>query len=61
MFIPDPDIYPSRIPDPKQQQKRGMKKICSNTFFSSHKFHKTEKYFIFEMLKKKVWASFQKM
>ncbi len=32
MFIPDPDFYPSRIPDlgsriQKQQQKRGMKKI----------------------------------
>jgi hypothetical protein len=27
MFIPDPDFYPSRIPDPKQQQKRGVKKI----------------------------------
>jgi hypothetical protein len=27
MFIPDPDFYPSRIPDPKTAQKRGMKKI----------------------------------
>jgi hypothetical protein len=28
MFIPDPDFYPSRIPDPKtaQQPKRGMKR-----------------------------------
>jgi hypothetical protein len=25
MFIPDPDFYPSRIPQ-KQQQKRGVKK-----------------------------------
>jgi hypothetical protein len=35
--IPDPDFYPSRIPDlgpriQKQQQKRGVKKICSHTF-----------------------------
>jgi hypothetical protein len=35
--IPDPDFYPSRIPDlrsrnPKQQQKRGMKKILSFLF-----------------------------
>jgi hypothetical protein len=26
MFIPDPDFYSSRIRDPKQQQKRGVKK-----------------------------------
>jgi hypothetical protein len=25
--IPDPDFYPFRIPDQKQQQKRGVKKI----------------------------------
>jgi hypothetical protein len=36
--IPDPDFYPSRIPDlgsriQKQQQKRGVKKICCHTFF----------------------------
>jgi hypothetical protein len=24
--IPDPDFYPSWIPDPKKQQKRGAKK-----------------------------------
>jgi hypothetical protein len=40
--IPDPDFYPSRIPDlgsriQKQQQKRGVKKICCHTFFCSHK------------------------
>jgi hypothetical protein len=59
MFILDPDFYPSRIPDlgsriQKAQQKRGVKKI-------SHKFHKIENYFIFEMLKKKIWASFQRI
>jgi hypothetical protein len=42
MFIPDPDFYPSRIPDPKTATKeRGEKNI-------------------FEMLKKKIWASFQR-
>jgi hypothetical protein len=45
----------------KQQQKRGMKKICCKTFFCRHKFHKLENYFIFLMPKKKLWASFQRI
>ncbi len=54
------DVYPgSRIQ--KQQQKRGWKKICCHTFFWSHKFHIIEHYFIFEMLKKKIWANFQRI
>jgi hypothetical protein len=67
MFIPDPDFYPSRIPDPrsripdpKQQQKRGVKKNLSY-FLCSHKFHKNENYFSFEVLKKKIWANFQRI
>jgi hypothetical protein len=59
MFFPDPDFYPSRIQ--KQQQKRGVKKISCHTFFCSHKFHIVENYFIFEMLKKKMWANFQRI
>ncbi len=56
----------SRISDPgsqiqKQQQKRGVKKNLLHTFFCSHKCHKIENYFIFEMLKKKIWASFQRI
>jgi hypothetical protein len=44
----------SRIPNPKTSTKeRGEKKIDCHTFFCSHKFHKIENYFIFEMLKKK--------
>ncbi len=43
-FLPIPDPA-SRIPDlgsriQKQQQKRGMKKICCHNFLCSHKFHK---------------------
>ncbi len=67
------DVYPvswflthhgSRIPDhgsriQKQQQKRGAK-IC-HTFFCSYKFHTIVNYFIFEMLKKKIWANFQRI
>jgi hypothetical protein len=56
----------SRIPNPgsriqKQEQKRRVKKICCYTFFCSHKFHKIVNYFIFEMLKKKIWANFQRI
>jgi hypothetical protein len=48
MFIPDPDTHSGfRFPDlgsriQKQQQKRGVKKICCQTCFYSHKFHKIE-------------------
>ncbi len=71
--FPDPDFYPSWIPDPgsrildpgsriqKQQQKRGVrKKFVVIPFFCSHKFHKIVNYFFFEMLKKKIWANFQR-
>jgi hypothetical protein len=35
MFIPDPDFYPSRIPDPKTPTKeRGEKKLVVIPFFS---------------------------
>jgi hypothetical protein len=50
----------SRIPDTKTGTKeRGEKKISFHTFLCSHKFHKVENYFSFEVLKKKIWASFQ--
>ncbi len=49
----------SRIPDTKTATKeRGEKKICCHIFFCSHKFTKIENYFIFEMLKEKMWANF---
>jgi hypothetical protein len=37
MFIPDPDFYPSRIPDPKTATKERGEKICCYTFFCSRK------------------------
>ncbi len=66
MFIPDPDLYLSRIPDlgsriQKQLQKRGVKKIFCHTFLCSHKFRKNVNYFSFEVLKKKIWANFQRI
>jgi hypothetical protein len=61
MFIPDPDFYPSGIPDPKTATKeRGEKKLVV-ILFCSHKFHEIETYFIFEMLKKKFWPIFKEL
>jgi hypothetical protein len=54
--IPDPDFYPSRIPD-----LGGVKKICCHTFLCSHKFHKIENYFSFEVLKKKFGPIFKEL
>jgi hypothetical protein len=49
----------SPIPDPKTATKeRGEKNFC-HTF--SHKFQKIENYFSFEVLKKKIWANFQRI
>jgi hypothetical protein len=66
--IPDPDFYPSRIPDPGSRipdpktatKDRGEKNLLSYLFYS-HKFRKIENSFIFKMLKKKIWASFQRI
>jgi hypothetical protein len=62
MFIPDSVFLP--IPDlgsRNSNRDRGVKKFVVIPFFWSHKFHKIENYFIFEMLKKKIWASFQRI
>jgi hypothetical protein len=41
MFIPDPDFYPFRIPDPKTATKeRGEKKIGCQSFFVGTNFTK---------------------
>jgi hypothetical protein len=68
--FPDPGFYPSRIPDlgsriPYPGSKisnirEGCKKLVV-IFFCSHKFHKIVNYFIFEMLKKKIWANYQRL
>ncbi len=59
--IPDPGSW---IPDPgsKNSNKReGEKKNFCHTFFCSHKFHKIENYFIFDMLNKKIWPNFPRI
>jgi hypothetical protein len=61
MFIPDPDFYPSRIPDLKTATKERIGKyIFSYLFFVAPNFTKIENYIIFEMLKKISWANFQR-
>jgi hypothetical protein len=58
LFLPILDLGP-RIQ--KQQQKKGVKKnLCCRTFFVATKFYKIDNYFIFEVLKKKIWTSFQR-
>jgi hypothetical protein len=60
--IPDPDFYPSRIRDPKTSTKeRGEKKIGCHNFLCSHKLNKIANYFSFEVLKKNIWANFQRI
>jgi hypothetical protein len=52
----------SRIPDPKTAIKERGEKICCHTILctGSHEFHKIVNYFSFEVLKKKIWANFQR-
>jgi hypothetical protein len=45
----------------KQEQKRGVKKNLLSYLFCSYKFLQIANYFIFEMLKKKIWANFQRI
>ncbi len=62
--IPDPDFYPSRIPDHRfknSNKREGWKKICCHNFLCCQIFHKIAHYFSFDVLKKKIWASFQRI
>jgi hypothetical protein len=53
--IPDPDFYPSRIPDPKTATKeRGEKKFVVIPFYVATNFTKFKNYFSFKVLKKKI-------
>ncbi len=69
MFIPDPGSWflpirdpGSRIPDPKTATKeRGEKKLDVKPFYVATKFNKIVNYFSFELLKKKIWATFQRI
>jgi hypothetical protein len=56
------DVYPgSRTPDPKTAMKdRGENEFVVIPFFGTKNFIKLN-YFIFEMLKKKIWPNFQRI
>jgi hypothetical protein len=63
MFIPGPDLDFFVRPGSqiqKQQQKRGVKKKLLSYLFCSHKYGKIENYFIFELVKKKIWSNLQR-
>jgi hypothetical protein len=68
MFIPDPDFYPSRIPDPGSRipdpktatKERGEKKLDVKPFYVATKFNKIVNNFSFEVLKKKNLGQFSK-
>ncbi len=54
----------SRIPDPRSKnsnKRERWKKISCHTFLCSHKFHKIVNYLSFEVVKKKIWANFQRI
>jgi hypothetical protein len=60
--IRDPDFCLSRIPDLKTGTKgKGEKNFFILPFFCCHKYHKIINYFIFEQVKKKLWASVQRI
>jgi hypothetical protein len=71
MFIPDPGSWFLPIPDPgsrisdpgsiNSNKREGWKKICCHNFLCSHKVHKIAHYFSFDVLKKKIWANFQRI
>jgi hypothetical protein len=54
MFIPDPGSKNSN-------KREGRKKNLCHTFLCSHKFHKLYIILVLQVLKKKIWANFQKI
>jgi hypothetical protein len=58
--FPDPDFYPSRIPDPKTVTKeRGEKKFVILFFVTN--FTKLNIMFVFLIAKEKIWANVQRI
>jgi hypothetical protein len=56
--IPDLGSRISDLGSKNLNKRKGRKQICCYTFFCSHKFRKIENYFIFEMLKKKIFDKY---
>ncbi len=53
----------SRISEPRSNNnsKKGGRKFVLSNLFCSHKFHKIENYFIFEQVKERIWANWQRI
>ncbi len=60
MFIPDPDFYPSPDPRSKTAIKETEEKFSFLAFFVVI-YHKIEKYFIFELAKKKFGTVYKEL
>jgi hypothetical protein len=61
MFIPDPDFYPSQIPDPKTATKeRGEKKFVVISCFVATNFTKLQIISFFNA-EQKMWPIFKKL
>jgi hypothetical protein len=59
---PDPVSWVLSIPDNGSKNKReGWKFVFLSYLFCSHKYHKMENYFIFELVKNIIWANLQKI
>jgi hypothetical protein len=61
MFISDPGSWFTHPGSKNSNKREGWKKNLLPYLFSQPQFHKIENYFIFEMLKKKMWANFKKI
>jgi hypothetical protein len=62
MFIPDPDFYPFRIPDPKTATKeRGEKKLLVKPFFVATNFTKLKIILFFKYWRKKFGPVFKEL
>jgi hypothetical protein len=48
-------------PGSKTATKERGEKNCCPTFFCSHKYHKIENLFIFELVKKNIWGNLQRI
>jgi hypothetical protein len=61
MFIPDPDFYPSRIPDPKTATKeRGGKRFVI-TFYAATNFTKLQIILVLKCGRKKFGPIFKEL
>jgi hypothetical protein len=62
MFIPDPDFYPSRIPDPKKASKeRGEKIFFVKHFFVATIFTKCKIILFLNCSRKKFGPNFKEL